>query len=368
MRRRTRRSRTRGARRRRRGRRPSRPACCGPLALRCALLADCRPSRCSCVHVQQACAKGAAAGTRARGRRAANRRPAGQPPLEPTTWLISLPQAKADGADALAAVGEGGFSPEEFELLQELGTVSIQQVGGWADGPGGAGGQLRGVRRAPGQRPLVARRPAALLASFVRGVLVARLPHALRTPAAPPCPSVHRLGRPGGLAAAGAARAQRAHRRHRLHRLVLQRHALPGGCCSASADASAAVWTAGVLNRPMRSCCPPAWQGPVVWLVEEPLPALAPVCGSLDCSTGPPLPAPLRSAQDPVVCLVKEYLPGAKAVACNELQARARRRPAGSGGRLRCSWRAGPAGAGCCASAGRASAAAGTLSAAAASF
>ena len=31
-------------------------------------------------------------------------------------------------AEALAAVGNGGFSPEEFELLSELGTINIQQV------------------------------------------------------------------------------------------------------------------------------------------------------------------------------------------------------------------------------------------------
>jgi len=38
-------------------------------------------------------------------------------------------QTKASEADILAAVGDGGFSPEEFELLQELGTINIQQVG-----------------------------------------------------------------------------------------------------------------------------------------------------------------------------------------------------------------------------------------------
>jgi hypothetical protein len=39
-------------------------------------------------------------------------------------------QVKCGSADILAAVGEGGFFPEEFELLQELGTINIQQVGG----------------------------------------------------------------------------------------------------------------------------------------------------------------------------------------------------------------------------------------------
>lgn len=38
-------------------------------------------------------------------------------------------QTKASEADILAAVGDGGFSPEEFELLQELGTINIQQAG-----------------------------------------------------------------------------------------------------------------------------------------------------------------------------------------------------------------------------------------------
>ncbi|KAL4858560.1 hypothetical protein ACK3TF_001515 [Chlorella vulgaris] len=37
-------------------------------------------------------------------------------------------QTKSAEAEVLAAVGDGGFSPEEFELLQELGTINIQQV------------------------------------------------------------------------------------------------------------------------------------------------------------------------------------------------------------------------------------------------
>lgn len=37
--------------------------------------------------------------------------------------------SKSAEAEALAAVGSGGFSPEEFELLSELGTINIQQVG-----------------------------------------------------------------------------------------------------------------------------------------------------------------------------------------------------------------------------------------------
>ncbi len=40
----------------------------------------------------------------------------------------AVPQTKASEADILAAVGDGGFSPEEFELLQELGTINIQQA------------------------------------------------------------------------------------------------------------------------------------------------------------------------------------------------------------------------------------------------
>ena len=40
--------------------------------------------------------------------------------------------SRAAEADVLAAVGEGGFSPEEFELLSELGTINIQQARhGW---------------------------------------------------------------------------------------------------------------------------------------------------------------------------------------------------------------------------------------------
>jgi hypothetical protein len=37
-------------------------------------------------------------------------------------------QSKAQEAEVLASVGEGGFFPDDFELLQELGTINIQQV------------------------------------------------------------------------------------------------------------------------------------------------------------------------------------------------------------------------------------------------
>ncbi|KAL4443512.1 hypothetical protein ABPG75_011249 [Micractinium tetrahymenae] len=42
-------------------------------------------------------------------------------------------ETRASEADILAAVGDGGFSPEEFELLQELGTINIQQVASSVD-------------------------------------------------------------------------------------------------------------------------------------------------------------------------------------------------------------------------------------------
>lgn len=37
-------------------------------------------------------------------------------------------ETKNAEAEVLASVGEGGFFPEEFELMQELGTINIQQV------------------------------------------------------------------------------------------------------------------------------------------------------------------------------------------------------------------------------------------------
>ena len=37
-------------------------------------------------------------------------------------------ETKAEEAEILASVGEGGLLPEEFELMQELGTINIQQV------------------------------------------------------------------------------------------------------------------------------------------------------------------------------------------------------------------------------------------------
>lgn len=42
----------------------------------------------------------------------------------------SLPTSQTKNAEAevLASVGEGGFFPEEFELMQELGTINIQQA------------------------------------------------------------------------------------------------------------------------------------------------------------------------------------------------------------------------------------------------
>ena len=47
----------------------------------------------------------------------------------------------AGQGDILAAVGPGGFFPEEFELLAELGTINIQQVtsSGLSGGCGGCG-------------------------------------------------------------------------------------------------------------------------------------------------------------------------------------------------------------------------------------
>lgn len=47
-----------------------------------------------------------------------------QPDLLPVFGYAS----QSAEAEALAAVGSGGFSPEEFELLSELGTINIQQV------------------------------------------------------------------------------------------------------------------------------------------------------------------------------------------------------------------------------------------------
>jgi hypothetical protein len=55
-----------------------------------------------------------------------------QPAARPTLLSphSSAPQTKTAEVEALAAVGDGGFSPNEFELLQELGTINIQQAGG----------------------------------------------------------------------------------------------------------------------------------------------------------------------------------------------------------------------------------------------
>jgi hypothetical protein len=47
--------------------------------------------------------------------------------LPPALATLDL-QTRSAEAEVLAAVGDGGFSPEEFELLQELGTINIQQV------------------------------------------------------------------------------------------------------------------------------------------------------------------------------------------------------------------------------------------------
>lgn len=47
----------------------------------------------------------------------------GQPGL-----LAPFGYEKTGAADILAAVGDGGFIPDEFELLQELGTINIQQA------------------------------------------------------------------------------------------------------------------------------------------------------------------------------------------------------------------------------------------------
>ena len=52
------------------------------------------------------------------------------PQAPPPDDLISIfgLESKANEADILASVGDGGFSASEFELLQELGQISIQQL------------------------------------------------------------------------------------------------------------------------------------------------------------------------------------------------------------------------------------------------
>lgn len=58
-------------------------------------------------------------------------------------------ETKAQEADILSAVGDGGFSASEFELLQELGQISIQQVEAPAEGnPFAASGSQRTARAA----------------------------------------------------------------------------------------------------------------------------------------------------------------------------------------------------------------------------
>lgn len=63
------------------------------------------------------------------GRQEALRREAGAGPQPDLLRPFGYASQSAE-AEALAAVGSGGFSPEEFELLSELGTINIQQVRG----------------------------------------------------------------------------------------------------------------------------------------------------------------------------------------------------------------------------------------------
>lgn len=66
------------------------------------------------------------------GRQEAARREAGMAAGAGPDLLSPFGYAsKAAEADVLAAVGEGCFSPEEFELLSELGTINIQQASQW---------------------------------------------------------------------------------------------------------------------------------------------------------------------------------------------------------------------------------------------
>ena len=50
------------------------------------------------------------------------------PPPPPDLGAPFDLETKAQEEDILAAVGDGGFSASEFELLQELGQISIQRV------------------------------------------------------------------------------------------------------------------------------------------------------------------------------------------------------------------------------------------------
>jgi hypothetical protein len=61
-----------------------------------------------------------------------------------------VPQLSSGAADILKLVGDGGFSSYEFEIMQELGSISIQQVEGSSDDESqGFPGRARGRSSRP---------------------------------------------------------------------------------------------------------------------------------------------------------------------------------------------------------------------------